>query len=201
MAPFLKLLELGLQLLDWLGKHTKRPELELSTPLTEADKPMPDKMPDTKVVANLNVSKPPLQVILDPVEPVDIEHTDELYPDWNTPERARHNVRALCDLGGLNHQQKEILTACVKEESGFLVNPKPNQNKDEHGKVWSTDWGIVQINDHFHIGPGKDFPSVDYVLTHPQVCVQWMINYYLSHGDLGAWVSYTSGAYKKHLPR
>lgn len=135
----------------------------------------------------------------EPMPPRDIEHTSELYPDWDTPKRARHNVRAICDQEGLTLKQKDILTACVANESGFLVNPKPNQNKDKTGKVWSTDYGIVQVNDYFNIGKGKPFPSVKYVLENPEACVRWMARYYKKTGNLNLWASYTSGIYKRYL--
>ena len=119
---------------------------------------------------------------------------------WDTPANCRHNLRVICDEEGLTVQQKNILTACVADESGFLTNPRPNRNKDpKTGVVWSTDWGIVQVNDWFHIGPGKDFPSVQYVLDNPEACVRWMANYYKTNGNLNAWASYTSGVYKNYL--
>lgn len=138
-----------------------------------------------------------------PETPIDIEHTDTMYPDWNTTAHARHNVRVVCDLEGLTVDQKNILTACVANESGFLTHPKPNQNKDKNGVVWSTDWGIVQVNDYWNIGAGKQFPSVQYVLDNPEACVRWMARYYKQQGNLGegssGWASYTSGAYKHYL--
>ena len=118
---------------------------------------------------------------------------------WDAPADCRHNVRVICDLVGLTLDQKNILTACVADESGFLTNPRPNRNKDKNGVVWSTDYGIVQVNDYFHIGPGKDFPSVQYVLDNPEACVRWMAEYYKTHGNLNAWASYTSGVYKNYL--
>jgi hypothetical protein len=120
--------------------------------------------------------------------------------DWSLIVGAHHNVRALCDLGGLTYAQKEVLTACVRVESGFDINAE-HKNKDNTGAVWSIDWGIVQINSWFHIGAGKDFPSVEYVLANPEACVRWMCQYYLTHGDLGAWSSFTSGDYKQWLGR
>lgn len=123
----------------------------------------------------------------------------QMAPDWSAPDNARHNVRVLCDRAGVNLYWKNIITACIARESGFDNNVKPCENRDKTGAVWSRDWGIVQCNDWFHIGPGKDFPSVAYVLANPEIMVNWMINYYKQHGHLNAWSSYTSGAYKRYL--
>jgi len=116
---------------------------------------------------------------------------------WTTPVNVRHNVRVLCDLSGLSVEDKNILTACVARESGFDNNAKC-YNRDATGAVWSTDWGIVQCNDWFHIGPGKDFPSVEYVLANQQVMVQWMIDC-MKAGKLDMWSSYSTKAYLRYM--
>ncbi len=115
---------------------------------------------------------------------------------WDTPQHAFHAVRVLCDDLGLSVDEKNLICACVYQESGFK-NTAKFENKSD-GVVWSTDWGICQINDHFHIGPGKDFKSVDYVLANPDAAVKWMIRMYKG-GQLRQWVSYSSGAYKRWL--
>ncbi len=119
---------------------------------------------------------------------------------WDTIEGAHHNVRAICDLVGLTFDQKQILTACVKVESGFDINAV-HINRDGRGHILSTDYGIVQINDYYHIGAGKEFPTIEYVLANPEDCVRWMCTYYKTHGNLAAWVSCTSGAFKQWLGR
>ncbi len=117
---------------------------------------------------------------------------------WDTRANCYHGTRVLCDNAGLTYDEKNILCACIFQESRFNNNAKC-ENKDKAGKVWSTDWGICQINDYWHIGPHKDFPSVQYVLDNPDKAVQWMIDYYQRNGNLNAWVSYSSGAYKTWL--
>ena len=131
---------------------------------------------------------------------------------WDTHDDARHSVRLICDEEGLPltptvlidgklYLEKDVVCACIEQESHFLTNPKPNQNKDpKTGAVWSTDYGIVQVNDHFHIGPGKDFPSVEYVIANPEACVRWMVRIMKATGKLQPWSSYTTGAFKKYLP-
>lgn len=111
---------------------------------------------------------------------------------WNTPQHAFHSTRVVCDEIGLSYPQKNILCACVFQESRF-------SNKAVGKNAHSTDWGIVQINDHFNIGVGKPFPSVEYVLEHPEECVRWMARIYKNTGALQPWSSFTSGAYTQWL--
>lgn len=140
-------------------------------------------------------SEPPKTVPTSPVLPPVVETLV-----FDTPKQAYHSTRVICDEIGLTLEQKNTLCACVYQESGFLTNPKPNQNIDKKtGKVWSTDYGIVQINDYWHIGKGKSFPSVQYVLDNPEKCIRWMAGIYKNTGNLNPWSSYASGAYKKHL--
>lgn len=122
---------------------------------------------------------------------------------WDNPNDARHSVRVICDEEGLSWDMKNDLSACVDVESGFMNyqpdgTPTEFQNLDKVGRVWSTDWGICQVNDWFHIGEGKDFPSVDYVMQNPDACVRWMAKQFLA-GNAHLWSSYASGAYKKYL--
>jgi hypothetical protein len=116
---------------------------------------------------------------------------------WDTPQHVYHAVRVTCDNAGLTLDEKNIITACIYQESA-MKNTATCKNRDAKGVVWSTDWGICQINDWFHIGAGKDFPSVEYVLSNPQKVVEWMITMYRG-GHLNQWVSYSSGAYKHWL--
>lgn len=133
----------------------------------------------------------------EPTVPVAMSNPDVLNPDWSTQKNAYHNVRVLCDLSGLTFAEKNIICACIYQESEFKINVL-NNNRNAQGKILSTDYGICQINDYYHIGKEKDFPSVEYVLDNPEACVQFMINCYL-HGALKQWVSFSSGAYKQWL--
>ena len=120
---------------------------------------------------------------------------------WDTPQHAYHSLRVMCDEAGLTYKQKNILCACVYQESQFL-NTAIGRNKDlKTGKVWSTDWGIFQVNDTkgWHIGKGLRFSSVQDVLDHPEKAAKWMIETMETTGKLQPWASYTSGAYKKWL--
>lgn len=118
---------------------------------------------------------------------------------WDTPEHARYSVRVLCDRAGLSFDEKAIICACIYQESQFNNNAVC-RNRNAKGDIISSDWGLVQVNDYWHIGPGKSFPSVAWVVAHPEEMVNWMISMY-KKGNLKLWVSYSSGAYKKHLAR
>lgn len=118
---------------------------------------------------------------------------------WATPKQAYHSTRVIADELKLTLVQKNTLCACIYQESGFLSNPKPNQNKDKTGKVWSTDYGIVQVNDYWNIGPGKPFTSVEEVIHNPEKCVRWMAGILKRTSGLAPWASWTSGAYRKWL--
>lgn len=88
------------------------------------------------------------------------------------PEMMQQMVRRKCKEHGLNLKQSNELYNTVKCESGF--NPKAKFENRKDGKVWSTDWGICQINDYWWIGKGKRFPSIEYVLENPGACIDWM---------------------------
>lgn len=114
--------------------------------------------------------------------------------DFSTPKAAWHSVRVICDRYQLTLGQKDIVCACIYQESRFQ-NTAVGKNKS------STDWGIVQVNDTpgWHIGPGLQFPSVQYVIDNPEKAVKWMVSVISSSGELQPWASYTSGVYKRWL--
>lgn len=110
---------------------------------------------------------------------------------WDTPQHAFHSVRVICDEMRLSYDEKNLICACIYQESEFK-----NWAIGRNGT--STDWGLTQINDYWHIGKNKTFPSIEYVVNNPEACVCWMIKMYKA-GQLKLWVSYSSGAYKKWL--
>lgn len=120
---------------------------------------------------------------------------------WDTAEDARHSCRVIMDEEGLTyaktlvdgvyHKAKDVLCACIKQESNF-------NNKAVGDNGTSKDWGIVQINDFYQIGPGKPFASVDEVVNNPDKAVRFMIKMYKA-GKLGLWSSFSTGAFKKYL--
>lgn len=147
----------------------------------------------------------PVEVPVTPVQaPVEAPNPLTMLLPWTTQKNYFHNVRVLCDRALLTYEQKEIVCGCIWIESRFRDyypdrTPVTNGNKDATGKVWSTDWGLVQCNDYFNIGPNKPFPTVDYVLKNPAATAAWMISTMKTTGHLQPWASYTSGAYKASL--
>lgn len=141
-----------------------------------------------------------LEMPLVPVIPSNPPTTMPTTPEtllWDTRKHSFHAVRVLCDNAGLSVEQKNLICACIYQESQFS-NAAVNKNKNSAGQVTSTDWGICQVNDYWHIGKGKDFSSVEYVVNNPDDVVVWMIHMF-KKGQLKQWVSYSSGAYKQWL--
>lgn len=124
---------------------------------------------------------------------------------WDTPSDAYLSTRLICDEMGLTLQQKNIVCACIYQESNFynyLPNGQPVKNENKrNGVVWSTDWGLVQVNDTkgWHIGPKLRFKSVQDVLDNPEKAVRWMVSVMKETGGLQPWSSYTSRAYTQWL--
>jgi hypothetical protein len=122
---------------------------------------------------------------------------------WDTPEHARYNVRKICDEEGLTFDQKTLLCSCVMQESGF-DNTAKGYNRDKNGNITSTDHGVAQVNDYWHIGvwPNgrkKTYPSVEYVVNNPELMIRWMAKTLKRTGKLQPWSSWTTGAYKKWM--
>ena len=128
--------------------------------------------------------------------------------DFSTPHNAYHSTRVLCDQMGLSldhcvdvdgemYQPKDIICATIWGESEF-DNSSKNINRNSKGVATSTDWGICQINDRYHIGIGNDFPSIQYVLDNPGKCVEWMIKMYQA-GHIDWWCAHQNGWYKHFL--
>jgi hypothetical protein len=124
-------------------------------------------------------------------------NTDTL-TTWDTRSNCSHNVRVIADEAGMDLEQKNIFWACVKQESNFETQAV-HVNHDGRGNVMSTDYGIAQINDYWHIGPNKDFSSVDYVMQNPEADLRWMAKCFQS-GQAHLWCSFSSGEYTKWLP-
>lgn len=131
------------------------------------------------------------------------ENPDVMLPWENKVGSAnnRHNVRVLCDLAGLDFHSKNIITACIEQESDFypLAKGPTNQNG-------THDWGICQFNDGtirhipLWIGQGAAFGNVQEVLNNPEKCVNLMIIEFKA-GHINWWSSYSTGAYLKYMPK
>jgi len=150
---------------------------ETTLEITSTDPKTPEVLPDT--ITSTNTPPSPVQSL------------------WDTPEHAKHSVRVICDEVGLTFYEKNLICAVIMGESGFN-NAVINRNKNSKGVVTSSDWGLVQCNDHWWIGEGKKFPSVEYVINNPEVMVRWMIECYRA-GHLNYWCAYSNNSYKAFL--
>ena len=137
---------------------------------------------------------------LDEVVPIkDIEPAPPKYL-WSTPAEARRSARVIMDEHGLSWSQKDLLCACIQQESKF--NPKAVSPLNKNG---TRDWGLAQFNDGknaqgvpYWIGSGAAFKDTDEVLNNPEKNVRIMIEQY-KRGNLNYWASYSTGAYKQWL--
>ena len=116
---------------------------------------------------------------------------------WDNFANSRHSVRVICDEEKLTLQEKNLICAVIQAESNFN-NKATCKNKNKDGIVTSTDWGVIQLNDKWHIGTGKSFASVEYVLSNPDIMVRWMIKMFRA-GRLNLWVAFKNGSYKRYL--
>jgi len=144
---------------------------------------------------NMPTPTPPPQP--PPPQPPPEVHDDSEPLLWTTQKQAWHSVRVICDRLGLSYEDKNLICACIYQESRFF-NTAINRNKNKKGEVTSTDWGICQINDYFQVGPGKPFTSADDIVQNPEKAVKFMIAMF-NVNELKLWVSYSSGAYKTWL--
>lgn len=101
------------------------------------------------------------------------------------PETPKEMVLRVCKEQGLTQEQTKNVFNTINCESKFN-NEAINYNK-KNDKVVSIDYGICQINDYWHIGAGKTFPSVEYVKNNPDKVVEWMCKM-CKAGKLGLWV-------------
>lgn len=106
---------------------------------------------------------------------------------------SREQVVGLCAQVGLNRGQIPIAGAICDAESGRNTNAV-GENVNDHGRVWSRDRGLWQINDVYH-------PDVSDGCAFDPFCnAQAMFR--ISHGgtNWNPWSTYTSGAYRNYLP-
>jgi len=129
------------------------------------------------------------------VDPKPIEPVKETLA-WETPEKARHSVRVICDEEGLTVEQKNTLCATVGAESGW--KPRAINKNVRDGIVKSIDYGICQINDYWHIGPTKYFKSPEEVLSNPEKCIRWMCKMWKAE-KRNLLAAYNNGSYKRYL--
>jgi len=108
--------------------------------------------------------------------------------DVNNPSLGLQ-VAAWCYMAGWRGDDLRTAIAIAKAESGYRQDAK-NVNTD---KWSSTDWGIFQINDHYHT-------VTDSMKSSAPVNVRFAHVIWTSAGKtFKPWATYNSGAYKAHL--
>lgn len=112
---------------------------------------------------------------------------------WGNPTEVRHSCRLIMDEYNLAWKEKDLLCAVIQAESGF--NPKAINGKNTNG---TKDYGLVQVNDKWWIGPGRYFASVEEVLNNPEKSVRFIVEQYKA-GNLRWWCAFTNNSYKKYL--
>lgn len=98
-------------------------------------------------------------------------------------------VAAWCWAAGWRGQDLRTAIAVAKAESGYRQDAK-NVNTDR----WhSTDWGIFQINDHYH-------PVTDTIKQKAESNVRYAhVIWTGADKTFRPWVTFTNGSYKKNL--
>jgi len=122
---------------------------------------------------------------------------------WDNKVNVRHSCRVIMDEYGLRWGEKDLLCACIQQESQF--NPRAIGKANSNGTV---DYGLCQYNtgknkttgQAYWIGVGADFKDINEVLDSPEKNVRIMVREY-KKGNLKLWSSYITGAYKKFMPR
>lgn len=154
-----------------------------------------------------------------PITPNPIPMNPDTLLPWNTTNSLSHenwhNVRVLCDLEGLSHEQKEELCATVWGESEFNTHAKCTNyayrtEHDAEGNVVldanhqpvvikyvaSVDNGIAQWNTHYH---GSEI-TPDQAVNNPEMSIRLMCSYW-KRGQSNQWVAHSTGRYKQFLGR
>lgn len=173
----------------------------------------PPRKVEVKEIEVFPITPPPAPTTPPPVIIEPMPTTTEY--DWFTPAGAYKNTRKMCDDLGLSyakniyvkypqggggyHSKKDILVACIYQESGF--------KHDAIGRVNSNgtrDYGLCQYNDGklkgvpLWIGIGAAFRDIQEVLTNPKKNARIMIQTWLA-GHPDWWSSYKYNDYQKHL--
>lgn len=151
--------------------------------------------PDDEVFEALNAST--TNSTPNPLPAPTVTETSPL--EWATPKQAYHSTRVLCDELGLAFKDKNEVCATIYGESEFNNNAVC-KNRNSKGEVTSSDWGICQINDYWHCGKGKTFPSAQYVVSNPEKAVRFMIKMYKA-GKIDLWIAHKNGRYLQFLKK
>lgn len=96
-------------------------------------------------------------------------------------------IYRICKEEGLSKDLTNQLWNTIKGESNF--NPRAiNHNKDKYGKILSTDYGLCQWNDYYHIGKNKTIPTVELAYD-PEYSVRKMAQFFRA-GKQRLWMAW-----------
>ena len=119
------------------------------------------------------------------------------YPQ-NLKDSLQTEGLRICQDLKMTQAQIVDLFSTIDCESGW--NPDCVHRNLVDGKVSTTDYGLCQVNDYWHIGTGKSFPTSQYVLENPLECLKWMAKEFID-GNQHLWVCYLRGMYKDYIPK
>jgi hypothetical protein len=103
-------------------------------------------------------------------------------------------VRRVCAQEGMSYSATELIVAIIWAESAMKPRAIGKPNRDG-----TIDYGLCQFNSYWWIGPGKTFPTPEYVLSHPAESVKVMCQHLKKTGRYRDWSAYNNGSYKKYL--
>lgn len=113
---------------------------------------------------------------------------------WDTRPKVIHSCRVIMDEYHISWKDKALLCSVIEGESNF------NIRAINHNKNGSSDYGLVQMNSQYWIGPGKYFANENEVYAKPEKSVRFLCESFLA-GRLDRWYAYTNGSYKKFMPK
>lgn len=134
-----------------------------------------------------NTPKPEPVIIPPPPQTPQIEPI--LSNKWDTPAKARHEIRVICDSKGLSVAEKNHICQVINCESGFDINAIHHNNNG------TSDYSLCQYNSKWWVGEGKPFLSKEDVYNNPKKQIEIMIEEYKA-GRLNQWVCYKTLKYK-----
>lgn len=109
---------------------------------------------------------------------------------WDTRANIIHSCRVIMDEYHIGWNDKAKLCGVIEGESNFNIRAV------HHNTNGSADYGLVQMNSRYWIGPGKLFRDVEEVFTVPEKSVRFLCESFLE-GKLDRWYAYQNGSYKQ----
>lgn len=96
------------------------------------------------------------------------------------------------DEYGFSWKTKAVLCSVIEGESDFNIKAVHNNTNG------SSDYGLVQMNSQYWIGPGKLFRDRDEVFDNPEKSVRFLCDSF-KQGKLCWWYAYKNRSYEKYM--